>query len=140
MDSPKSDYIRTLRRLQLFTDLSDVELVQIADRVSRLYFEEGTLIFGEGDVCRELLIVEEGTAKMVKSALSGGQQLLGIERKASSLAGVAVFDGGRYPASPEATSSTTLLRLSADSFRQTCLKNPEMPLRVFKVLAHTLRP
>jgi|SRR5580693_9486772 len=76
MDSPKSDYIRTLRRLPLFTDLSDVELAQIAEGVSRLYFEEGTLIFGEGDVCRELLIVEEGTVKIVKSALSGRQQLL----------------------------------------------------------------
>ena len=43
MDSPKPDYIRTLRRLPLFTDLSDVELAQIADGVSRLYFEEGTL-------------------------------------------------------------------------------------------------
>jgi CRP-like cAMP-binding protein len=80
--------------------------------VSRLYFEEGTLIFGEGDVCRELLIVEEGTVKIVKSASSGRQQLLGVERKGSSLAEVAVFDGGRYPTSAEATSSTTLLRLS----------------------------
>lgn len=52
---------------------------------------------------------------------------------------MAVFDGGRYPTSAEATSSTTLLRLSADSFRQTCLKNPEMALKVFKVLAHRLR-
>ncbi len=90
-------------------------------------------------MCRELLIVEEGTVKIVKSALSGRQQLLGIERKGSSLAEVAVFDGGRYPASAEATSSTTLLRLSADSFRQTCLKNPKMALKVFKVLAHRLR-
>jgi signal-transduction protein with cAMP-binding, CBS, and nucleotidyltransferase domain len=65
MDSPKSDYIRTLRRPPLFTDLSDVELAQIAEGVSRLYFEEGTLIFGEGDLCRELLIVEEGTVKIV---------------------------------------------------------------------------
>ena len=77
--------------------------------------------------------------KIVKSTLSGRQQLLGIERKGSSLAEVAVFDGGRYPASAEATSSTTLLRLSADSFRRTCLKNPEMALKVFKVLAHRLR-
>ena len=90
-------------------------------------------------MCRELLIVEEGTVKTVESALSERQQLLGIERKGSSLAEVAVFDGGRYPASAEATSSTTLLRLSADSSRQTCLKNPEMALKVFKVLAHRLR-
>jgi hypothetical protein len=69
MDSPKSDYIRTLRRLPLFTDLSDAELAQIAEGVSRLYFEEGTV-------------------KIVKSALSGRQRLLGIERKGSSLAEV----------------------------------------------------
>ena len=48
MDSAKSDYIRTLRRLALFTDLSDAELAQIAEGVSRLYFEEGTLIFWRG--------------------------------------------------------------------------------------------
>src|SRR5260370_5167696 len=139
MDSPKSDYIRTLRRLQLFTDLSDVELAQIADGVSRLYFGEGTVIFGEGDVCRELLIVEEGAVKIVKSALSGRQQLLSIERKGSSLAEVAVFDGGRYPASAEAAPSTILLRLPAESFRRTCLQNPDMALKVFKVLGHRLR-
>jgi hypothetical protein len=63
MDSAKSDYIRTLRRLPLFTDLSDAELAQVAEGASRLYFEEGTLIFGEGDVCRELVIVAEGTVK-----------------------------------------------------------------------------
>src|SRR5258707_13619387 len=105
MDSAKSDYIRTLRRLPLFTDLSDVELAQIAEGVSRLYLEEGTLIFGEGDVCCELLIVEEGTVKIVKSALSGRQQLLGIERKGSFLAELVVFDVGRYPDSTQPTRS-----------------------------------
>src|SRR5882757_5206842 len=139
MDSPKSDYVRTLRRLPLFTDLSDAELSLIAVGVSRQQFEGGTLIFAEGDVYRELLVVEEGAVKIVKSALNGRQQLLSIERKGSSLAEVAVFDGGRYPVSAEATSSTTLLRLSADSFRKTCLTNPELALKVFKVLAHRLR-
>ena len=50
-----------------------------------------------------------------------------------------MFDGGRYPATAEATSSATLLRLSADSFLKTCVSNPEMALKVFKVLAHKLR-
>jgi len=139
MNSPKPDYVGTLRRLPLFTDLSDAELALIAENVSRAYFENGALIFAEGDVCRELFVVEEGTVKVFKSASNGRQQLLGIERKGSSLAEVAAFDGGRYPVSAEATSSTTLLRLSADSFRKTCLKNPEMALKVFKVLAHRLR-
>jgi len=95
MASSQSNFVKTLRRLPLFTDLSDVELELIAENVSRLYFDEGTLIFEEGDVWRELLIVEEGAVKIVKSALNGRQQLLSIERKGSSLAEVAVFDGGR---------------------------------------------
>jgi len=139
MNSSSFEYARTLRRLPLFNDLSDSELGVIADGVSRVHFKAGTVIFEEGDLCRELLIVEEGEVKMGKSALNGRQQLLSIERKGGALAEVAVFDGGRYPATAEATSSTTLLRLSADTFRRICVNNPETALKVFKVLAHRLR-
>jgi CRP/FNR family cyclic AMP-dependent transcriptional regulator len=132
-------YVKTLRRLPLFNDLSEAELGLVAAGVSRLSFEEGALIFGEGDVCKELLIVEEGEVKLVKSGLNGRQQLLGIERKGSALAEVAVFDGGRYPATAEAASSVTLLRLPADGFRRICVSNPEMALKVLKVLARRVR-
>jgi CRP/FNR family transcriptional regulator len=107
--------------------------------VNRLQFNAGTVIFAEGDLCRELLIIEEGEVKLVKSAANGRQQLLSIERQGSSLAEVAVFDGGRYPATAEAISPTTLLRLSADKFLRICVNNPEMALKLFKVLAHRLR-
>jgi len=139
MTSTKFAFVEVLRRLPLLTDLSEAELSLIAGSVSRLHFDEGAIIFGEGDRCRELLIVEEGTVKIVKSALSGRQHLLAIERKGSSLAELAVFDGGCYPASAEAASPTILLRLSADTFRNICSQNPEMALKVFKVLGHRLR-
>ena len=64
---------------------------------------------------------------------------MSIERKGSALAELAAFDGGLYPATAEATSSITLLRLPADSFRKICVSNPEMALKVFKVLARRLR-
>jgi CRP-like cAMP-binding protein len=139
VSSSIQEYVRTLRRLPLFNDLSETELGLIAAGVSRRQFEAGAVIFAEGDVCRELLIVEEGEVKLVKSAANGRQQLLGIERKGAALAEVAVFDGGRYPATAEAANPTTLLRLSAESFRKICVNNPEMALKVFKVLAHRLR-
>lgn len=134
-----SEHLSTLRRLPLFNDLSDAELALIAAGVSRLSFHKGTVIFAEGDVCHELLIVEDGEVKLLKSALNGRHQLLSIERKGSALAEVAVFDGGRYPATAEAATPTTLLRLSADSFRRICVNNPELALKLFKVLAHKLR-
>lgn len=131
--------ISTLRRLPLFTDLSDEELGLFASDVGRLEYAKGATIFAEGDSCNELLIVETGAVKIVKSAPNGRQQLLGIERRGSSLAEIPVFDGGKYPASAEAADDVVLLRLPADSFRRICLQNPELSLKVFKVLAHRLR-
>ena len=139
MNSSHSEYLRTLRRLPLFNDISDRDLALVAEGVNRLNFNAGTVIFEEGDFCRELLIVEEGEVKLVKSALNGRQQLLSIERQGSSLAEIAVFDGGRYPATAEAIRPTILLRLPADKFQRICLNNPEMALKLFKVLAHRLR-
>lgn len=139
MPSPKPDLVETLRRLPLFTDLSDHEIALVAGNVSRLRYQEGATIFSEGDSCHELLIVEEGTVRIVKSTPAGRQQLIGIERRGNSLAEVPVFDGGRYPASAEAASPTVLLRLPVDNFRRICLQNPELALKVFKVLGHRLR-
>src|ERR1700722_1192226 len=139
MHPPRPDLVGTLRRLPRFTDLSDQELALIAENVSRLQYEEGGTIFSEGDSCHELLIVEEGTVKIVKSAPEGRQQFIGIERRGNSLAEVFVFDDGRYPASAEAASATVLLRLPADNFRRICLQKSELALKVFKVLGHRLR-
>ena len=139
MAPPKSDLVSTLRRLPLFTDLSDPELALVAENVSRLRYERGSTIFSEGDPCHELLIVEAGSVKIIKSAANGRQQLIGIERRGNSLAEVPVFDGGRYPASAEAASDVVVLRLPADDFKRICLQNPELSLKVFKVLGHRLR-
>jgi CRP/FNR family transcriptional regulator len=125
--------------LPLFTDLSEQELAMVAEHVSRLSYQQGATIFSEGDLCHGLLIVEEGTVKIFKSAPDGREQLIGIERRGNSLAEVPIFDGGRYPASAEAASMTVLLRLPADNFRRICLQNPELALKVFKVLGHRLR-
>jgi len=139
MALPKSDLVSTLRRLPLFTDLSDPELALVAENVSRLRYERGSTIFSEGDPCHELLTVEAGSVKIIKSAANGRQQLIGIERRGNSLAEVPVFDGGRYPASAEAASDVVVLRLPADDFKRICLQNPELSLKVFKVLGHRLR-
>jgi len=74
MQPSKSDLVGTLRRLPLFTDLSDAELTLVAENVSRLRYEKGATIFSEGDPCHELLIVEAGTIRILKSAPNGRQR------------------------------------------------------------------
>lgn len=139
MHSSQVHFVATLRRLPLFTDLSDAELTLLAENVTRLNFEEGAIIFSEGDTCRELLVVEDGEVKIIKSAPNGREQLISIERRGSSLAEIAVVDGGSYPATAETVTPAVVLRLPAHRFRQVCLQNPDMALKVFKVLGRRLR-
>ncbi|HEY6466194.1 MAG TPA: Crp/Fnr family transcriptional regulator [Candidatus Acidoferrales bacterium] len=139
MHQVQLNFVTTLRRLPLFTDLGDAELALLAENVTRLNFEEGAIIFSEGETCRQLLIVEDGEVKIVKSAPNGREQLISIERKGSSLAEIAVLDGIAYPATAKAVTPAVILRLPADRFRQICVQNPEMTLKVFKVLGRRMR-
>jgi CRP-like cAMP-binding protein len=135
----KPDLLRTLRRLPLFADLSEEELDVIARDVTRRLYKKGDVIFSEGDRCNELLIVEEGSVKILKSAPSGREQLIAIERRGNSLAEVPVFDGGTYHASAEAADRVALLCLPADDFRKICVETPSLALKMFKVLGYRLR-
>lgn len=128
-----------LRRVPLFTDLSETELALVAERVARRTYSTGMNVFSEGDPCHELMIVEEGSIRLLKTAPNGRQQLVGIERAGNSLAEVPVFDGGRYSATAEAITNATVLRLDATHFRKICSQNPDVALKVIKVLAHRLR-
>src|SRR6267154_376171 len=121
MQGSKSTLVNTIRRLPLFSDLSEPELALVAEQVVRTEYQDGEIIFSEDDVCRELLIVEEGSVKLLKTAPNGRQQLIGIERAGNSLAEVPVFDGGRYTATAEAVGKITLLHLKAEHFRRICL-------------------
>lgn len=131
--------VEALRRVPLFTDLSDSELSTIADRATLHHYNSGEMIFAEGDACSELLIVQQGSVKLIKIAANGRCQLLSMERAGSPLSELSVFDGNPYPATAEATTPVTLVRLEAGHFRQICRQSPEVALKVIKVLGHRLR-
>jgi CRP-like cAMP-binding protein len=137
--SSKRELLAILRRLPLFSDLSEPELLAFGEFVTRHTYDLGTIIFSEGDACRELLIVEAGSVRLLKSAPNGRQQLIGIERTGNSLAEVPVFDGGEYSATAETTTATTLLRVEAQHFRRICLEHPQVAVKFIKVLGHRLR-
>lgn len=133
------DLIATLRRLPLFTDLSETQLATVAARATIRRYEENEVVFSEGDSCREFFVVREGSVRVFKTSANGRQQLIGIERAGNSLAEISVFDGDCYPASAQAIAPTVLLRLDADTFRNICMQQPDVALKVIKVLAHRLR-
>jgi CRP/FNR family cyclic AMP-dependent transcriptional regulator len=96
-------------------------------------------VFGEGETCTGLYVVESGHIRIFKSSAGGREQVLSIDGPGSSVAELPVFDGGSYPASVTAVDDATLLFVSKQDFQSLCLAHPEVALKVLRVVGARLR-
>lgn len=68
----------TLRRVPIFTGLSDAELRFLCERAVPRSFARGELVFSEGDPCAGLYVVESGHLRIFKSSPNGREQVLSL--------------------------------------------------------------
>jgi CRP-like cAMP-binding protein len=128
-----------LKRVPIFSSLSEQEFAFLTSRVVQRKFGAGELIFGEGDPCAGLYVVQSGNVRIFKSSVGGREQVLSIEGPGNSIAELPVFDGGTYPASAQAVSDSTLLFFSRQDFQALCVQHPEVALKVLRVVGGRLR-
>jgi len=137
-DSPRKSG-QTLAKVPIFSGLTESELGFLAQRSVSRHVSAGEIIFGEGEPCSGLYVVESGNVRIFKSSPSGREQVLSIDSPGSSIAEIPVFDGGTYPASAAAVDSVTLLFVSKQDFQALCLAHPQVPLKVLRVVGARLR-
>ena len=134
-----ADPFTVLSKVPLFGDLSEEELRALAHRTVKHHVKAGDIIFTEGDPCQGFYVVESGEVKIFKTAASGREQVLTVDRAGNSIAEIPVFDGGPYPASAVATVDTTLMFVSTRDFRTLILEHPEIGLKVLRNVGSRLR-
>ncbi len=131
--------LAVLKRVPIFSSLSEQEFSFLTSHLLQRKFSPGEIIFGEGDPCSGLYVVQSGNVRIFKSSAGGREQVLSIEGPSSSIAELPVFDGGNYPASAQAVSDSTLLFFSRQDFQALCLQHPEVALKVLRVVGGRLR-
>jgi CRP-like cAMP-binding protein len=131
--------LAVLKRVPIFSSLSEEEFSFLTSHLLPRKFSSGEIIFGEGDPCSGLYVVQSGNVRIFKSSAGGREQVLSIEGPSSSIAELPVFDGGNYPASAQAVSDSTLLFFSRQDFQALCLQHPEVALKVLRVVGGRLR-
>ena len=128
-----------LKRVAIFTSLSDQEFGFVTSHLLPRKYSSGELIFSEGDPCTGLYVVQTGNIRIFKSSAGGREQVLSIDGPGSSVAELPVFDGGNYPASAQAVNDCTLLFFSRQDFQSLCLQHPQVALKVLRVIGGRLR-
>ena len=131
--------LAVLKRVPIFSDLSDQEFAFLTSHILQRKYASGEFIFGEGDPCAGLYIVQSGNVRIFKSSAGGREQVLSIDGPGSSVAELPVFDGGNYPASAQAISDSTLFFFSRQDFQALCLEHPQVALKVLRVIGGRLR-
>ena len=139
MPTAKSAVADVLRRVPIFTDLSDTELGFLSERAVPRRYKAGEVLFHEGDVCAGLFVIESGNVRIFKSSASGREQVLAIDGPGSSVAELPVFDGGKYPASAAAVNDLSVLFVSKQDFHAMCLVHPQVALKVLRIVGRRLR-
>ena len=135
----ESGWLAVLKRVPLFSGLSDPEFAFLTSHLLPRKYAPGELIFGEGDPCTGLNVVLSGNVRIFKSSAGGREQVLSIDGPGSSIAELPVFDGGNYPASAQAVGDSTLLYFSRQDFQTLCLQHPQVALKVLRVVGARLR-
>ncbi len=130
---------QTLANVPIFSGLTESELGFLAQRAVSRHYSPGEMVFGEGEPCSGLYVVESGNVRIFKSSPNGREQVLSIDGPGNSIAEIPVFDGGTYPASGAAVDDVTLLFVSKQDFNALCLAHPQVPLKVLRVVGARLR-
>ena len=131
--------LAVLKRVPIFSSLTEQEFAFLTSHLLQRKYAAGELIFGEGDPCAGLYVVQSGNVRIFKSSAGGREQVLSIDGPGSSIAELPVFDGGNYPAAAQAISDSTLLFFSRQDFQALCLQHPQVALKVLRVVGGRLR-
>lgn len=135
----ESASLAVLKGVSIFSGLSEQEFAFLTSHLRQRKYAAGELIFGEGDPCAGLYVVQSGNVRIFKSSASGREQVLSIDGPGSSIAELPVFDGGNYPASATAVDDATLLFVSKQDFQALCVAHPQVALKVLRVVGARLR-
>ncbi len=139
MKPTADDISATLRRVAIFSGLSETELRSLVSRIQVKSYGGGEEIFAEGDPCKGLFIVHTGAVRIFKSSPEGREQVLAVEPAGGSIAELPVFDGGAYPACATAVEESKLLFVDKNDFYALCRQHPEVSLKVLRVVGGRLR-
>ncbi len=134
-----SDVVDLLRRVSLFSELSDPELERIAQVAIPRSYPRDTRVIHEGDPGDACFIVRTGSCRVTREHPDGRAITLATLGPGAIFGELAMLDGQSRSASVEATEDAELLALSASDMRALIREHPGMAEKLVVALTRRLR-
>lgn len=139
MSTSVEEIARLLGKVQIFAEMSERDLAQLAEVAVPRAYMEGESIFREGDKGDTCYVVRSGRVRVTRRH-SDGRLLTLAELGPGQIFGeLAMFSGETRSASVEAIEDTRALALLAGDVRRLLLNHPEIAVKMLGGLADRLR-
>jgi len=128
-----------LERVSYFGSLPAAELRRVAARCATRTLHPGEILFEEGQPCRGLFIVAEGSVEVRQTSVRGREQVFHREGPGAALGEGPLFDRGGYIATAIAIGPTRVLFLRRADLLDLCRRHPAVALSILEAMAQRLR-
>lgn len=128
-----------LKRMPLFASLTEEQRKSLAERALVAPCARGKLLFMEGEEAAGLYILLEGKVKIFRAAPDGREAVLHVFGPGEPFGEVAVFQGGKFPASAECVEAGKSLFLPRKALLEGISKDPALALNMLAALSMRLR-
>jgi CRP/FNR family transcriptional regulator, cyclic AMP receptor protein len=129
---------RVLSEFTLFRELNDFELTKITDIAIAREWKKQSHVFLQGDPLENVYFIYDGKIKIYKSDINGKEQIVAIAKKGEMFPHVGFFRKGDYPAYAEVLEPSTLIAVPISKFESVLIENPELCIKVFRVLGEKI--
>jgi len=116
----------------------EITRAMIKDRTPKGY-ARGEPLFEQGEAADGFFCILKGWAKLYRLREDGEEVVVAIFSAGETFAEVAMFLGGRYPASCEAASPARILKIDAANLRRAVLAEPQLAFDMLAVASMRLR-
>ena len=128
-----------LRRVPLFSDLSEGDLVRFAEVTREREYPRNSVILFEDDPGDSLYIVSTGQVKVVLIGEDGREVILSVLNDGDFFGEMSLIDDEPRSAHVIAMKDSRLLVLRRDDFQQQINQHPSIAVKLLRVLVQRLR-
>ena len=139
MSGPPEVFTNLLRQVQLFSELSEAELRQIADTAVTLRRTKNQIIFDEGDSADFLLVLTKGRAKVVLVGAGADEIILNLIEPFRVVGEIALLDRSTRSARLVALEDCQFIKLPVTSFDALRTSNGAFAAKIIANVTATLR-
>jgi CRP-like cAMP-binding protein len=123
----------------LFRGLSSAECGEIAGRATEAHFNEGQIVFREGDPVDSVSVIVSGRAKIAQQCRSGGEVILRVRSKGEVLGGIGMLPGSAQFVTAQTLEPCVLMVWDSLVFEELEDRFPALRRNIVRIFAERLR-